>query len=129
MPKTEKSYYRIREVVAMLDIPAYTLRFWEDEFPMLKPDRTPAGQRRYTPADVEIVRRIRELLYEKGLKIDAAIKMLNATYHKCPPRRLPVCNNDTDAIRLLQNVKDTLNDAHCIAKIETVIKWIENHTY
>ncbi len=78
MAKENKTYYRIREVVEQLGIPAYTLRFWEDEFPMFNPDRTPKGQRRYTPEQVELAKRIKELLYDKGLKIDAAIKVLNA---------------------------------------------------
>ena len=49
MPTPAKTYYRIREAVAMLNIPASTLRFWEDTFEQLEPHRTPSGQRRYTP--------------------------------------------------------------------------------
>jgi len=121
-----KSYYRIREVAALLDIPAYTLRFWEDEFPMFNPDRTPKGQRRYTPEQVELAKRIKELLYGKGLKIDAAIKVLNATYRKCPPRRVPSCKSAPDALKLLKAVKDTLEDAHAAAKIEAVIGYLSH---
>ncbi len=120
-----KTYYRIREVAAMLDIPDYTLRFWEDEFPMFNPDRTPKGQRRYTPEQVELARRIKELLYDKGLKIDAAIKVLNGTYRKCPPRRVPKCKSADDALKHLKAVKDTLEDAHAVARIEAVEGWIK----
>jgi len=123
---TSKTYYRIREVAAMLDIPAYTLRFWEDEIPMFNPDRTDKGQRRYTLEQVELARRIKELLYDKGLKIDAAIKVLNATYRKCPPRRVPQCKSASDALKLLKSVKDTLEDAHAAARIEAVEGWIES---
>jgi len=125
MPSPSKTYYRIREVAAMLDIPAYTLRFWEDEFPMFNPDRTPKGQRRYTPEQVELARRIKELLYDKGLKIDAAIKVLNGTYRKYPPRRMPQCKSSEDALKLLKAAKNTLEDAHVIAKIEAVEGWIK----
>lgn len=90
---TAKSYYRIREVAALLDIPAYTLRFWEGEFPQLNPHRTASGQRRYTPADVDMVKRIRELLYVKGLKVEAAKELLNATYRKYPPRNPIKCES------------------------------------
>ncbi len=125
MAKENKTYYRIREVVEQLGIPAYTLRFWEDEFPMFNPDRTPKGQRRYTPEQVELAKRIKELLYDKGLKIDAAIKVLNATYRKCPPRRVPKCKSAADALKLLDAVKSTLEDAHAVAKIEAVEDWIK----
>ncbi len=125
MPNPTKTYYRIREVAAMLDIPDYTLRFWEDEFPMFNPDRTPKGQRRYTPEQVELAKRIKELLYDKGLKIDAAIKELNSSYRKYPPRRIPKCKSAADALRLLDAVKSTLEDAHAAARIEAVEGWIK----
>lgn len=125
MPTPAKSYYRIREVAAMLDLPAYTLRFWEDEFPMLNPDRTPYGQRRYTPEQVEMARRIKELLYDRGMKIDAAIKVLNATYRSSPPRRAFSCNSSADALRLLGDVTHSLTDAFAFAKIEAVTEWIK----
>lgn len=123
MTITTKAYYRIREVAAMLDIQAHTLRFWEDEFPMFNPDRTPSGQRRFTPEQVELAKRIKELLYDKGLKIDAAVKVLNATYRKYPPRQKPVCRTSEDAIRLLRNVRDFLEDDHAAAKIDAVIEF------
>ncbi|WP_289191948.1 MerR family transcriptional regulator, partial [Bacteroides acidifaciens] len=56
-----KTYYRIREVVAMLNIPASTLRFWEDTFDQLEPHRTPSGQRRYTPENVEVCKLIKRV--------------------------------------------------------------------
>ncbi len=125
MSNPTKTYYRIREVAAMLDIPDYTLRFWEDEFPMFNPDRTPKGQRRYTPEQVELAKRIKELLYDKGLKIDAAIKVLNGTYRKYPPRRVPKCKSAADALKLLDTVKSTLEDAHAVARIEAIEGWIK----
>jgi len=125
MTTPTKTYYRIREVAALLDIPAYTLRFWEDEFPMFNPDRTDKGQRRYTPEQVELAKRIKELLYDKGLKIDAAIKVLNNTYRKSPPRQIPSCKSAADALKLLKAVKDTLENAHAVAKIEAVEGWIK----
>lgn len=118
-----KSYYRIREVSEMLKLPAHTLRYWEDEFPQLNPHRTESGQRRYTPADVDMVKRIQELLHVKGLKVEAAKELLNATYRKYPPRNPIKCESAEDAIRLLENVKDMLEDAHAVAKLDAVIKF------
>lgn len=66
-----KLYYRIHEVASMLSIPPYTLRFWESEFKELKPMRTAKGTRRYTPADIEIIKKIQYLLHIKGLRIEA----------------------------------------------------------
>lgn len=125
MAKENKTYYRIRGVVEQLGIPAHTLRFWEDEFPMFNPDRTDKGQRRYTPEQVELARRIKELLYDKGLKIDAAIKVLNGSYRKYPPRRVPQCKSAADALKHLKAVKDTLDDAHAVARLEAVEDWIK----
>lgn len=59
---TTKSYYKVGEVAEMLGVHIYTLRYWEKEFDELEPSRV-GNQRRYTPADIEIVKRIMELLY------------------------------------------------------------------
>lgn len=54
-----KSYYKIGEVSAMLDVPVSTLRFWEDTFEQLDSFRTPGGTRKYRPEDVEMCRMIK----------------------------------------------------------------------
>lgn len=72
MDDLDKRYYKIREVAELLDLPASTLRFWEQNFTILKPKRTTHRARLYTPADIEILRMIRYLVKDKGLKLDAA---------------------------------------------------------
>lgn len=119
-----KRLYRIQEVSELLSIPATTLRWWEEVFPMFNPNRLPSGQRRFTEADVKMAGRIKELLYIKGLKIDAAIEMMNKTYRKATPRRLRKCQTPQDAIALLDEVKAITEDAHALAKIKSVEKWI-----
>lgn len=116
MSNPTKTLYRVNEVTALLDIPAHTLRFWEREFPMLNSERTDKGQRRYTQEQVDMARRIKQLLYDNGLKIEAAIKVLR----KYPPRHPLMCESSTDALRLLKAVKNTLDNAHLAAKIEAV---------
>jgi len=74
----DKKYYKIRDVADMLDIPAPTLRFWEKEFPRLKPRRNDGGTRFYTRGDIETLRKIKYLVKEKGLKIAAARQALSA---------------------------------------------------
>lgn len=120
-----KQFYSIGEVSQMLEVPIYTLRYWESEFPMFNPNRTAKGTRRFTPADIDMAKRIQELLYNRGMKIDGAIEYLNLTYRKQPPRALRVCNSPATAIKLLEEVRAVLEDAHAIAKIESVERWIE----
>jgi DNA-binding transcriptional MerR regulator len=68
----EKLYFRIGEVARLCRLPAYVLRFWETEFPQLKPVKSSTGQRMYRRRDVENVVRIRQLLYEEGYTIAGA---------------------------------------------------------
>lgn len=65
----EKLYFRIGEVSRLCNLPAYVLRFWETEFPQLKPIKSSTGQRMYRRKDVESVLRIKQLLYEEGFTI------------------------------------------------------------
>ena len=121
-----KQFYSIGEVSRMLDVPMHTLRFWEDEFPMFNPNRTPKGTRKFTPDDIEMAIAIKTVVYDKGLRIDNAIEYLNKTYRKLPPRRLRVCRNAKEAISLLDEVKSVLEDAHAIFAIKAVEKWIDS---
>ena len=68
----EKLYFRIGEVATLCRLPAYVLRFWESEFPQLKPVKSSTGQRMYRRRDVESVLRIKQLLYEQGFTIAGA---------------------------------------------------------
>lgn len=72
----EKKYYKIREVSEMLGLPPSTLRFWETQFPMLKPKRNQGGTRFYTTSDLETLRMINYLIKDRGLKIGAAQEAL-----------------------------------------------------
>ncbi len=57
-------------------VPAYVLRYWESEFKLLRPKKNPAGQRLYRQRDLELVRRIKSLLYEERLTLEGAKKRL-----------------------------------------------------
>lgn len=72
-----KKYYRIREVSEMIGAPLSTLRFWEKEFPFLRPKRGSRGTRLYSASDIERIRMIHFLIKVKGLKIDAAKAQIN----------------------------------------------------
>jgi hypothetical protein len=68
----DKLYFRIGEVSRLCRLPAYVLRFWETEFPQLKPVKSSTGQRMYRRKDVEAVLHIKKLLYEEGFTIAGA---------------------------------------------------------
>ena len=68
----DKLYFRIGEVARICRLPAYVLRFWETEFPLLKPVKSSTGQRMYRQRDVENVLRIKRLLYDQGYTIAGA---------------------------------------------------------
>ena len=72
----DKLYFRIGEVSKLAQTKSYVLRYWETEFPMLKPQKSPSGHRLYRRRDVEMVLEIRRLLYEKGFTIEGARRQL-----------------------------------------------------
>src|SRR5919204_2821290 len=74
----DKLYFRIGEVSELCSLPASVLRFWETEFPQLKPTKSSTGQRMYRRRDVESVLRIKELLYSQGFTINGARQLLRA---------------------------------------------------
>lgn len=74
----DKLYFRIGEVADLCRLEAYVLRFWETEFPQLKPVKSTTGQRMYRRKDVEVLLRIKELLYEQGFTIAGARQYLKS---------------------------------------------------
>ena len=76
MNKNLKLYYSIGEVAKMFDINESTLRYWESEFPHLKPKTNSKNVRQYTEKDIEQIKVIYNLVKVRGFKIAAARKML-----------------------------------------------------
>jgi DNA-binding transcriptional MerR regulator len=68
----EKLYYSISEVAEITAVKQYVLRFWEKEFPQLKPKKNRAGNRSYQQKDIELIGHIKHLLYEEGFTIEGA---------------------------------------------------------
>ncbi len=68
----DKLYFRIGEVAKLCGVPTYVLRFWESEFPQLKPNKSGTGQRLYRRREVEMALRIKTLLYDEGYTIAGA---------------------------------------------------------
>ncbi|MBQ9440760.1 MAG: MerR family transcriptional regulator [Paludibacteraceae bacterium] len=65
----EKLYYKIAEVSEILNIPVHTIRYWETEFKELQPKRNEKGKRFYTAEDIDVIREIAHLRYQKNLNI------------------------------------------------------------
>jgi len=73
----DKLFFRIGEVSTMLGLEPYVLRYWETEFPSLSPKKSGTGHRLYRRKDVELLLRIKHLLYEKRFTIDGARQFLH----------------------------------------------------
>ncbi len=74
----DKLYFKIGEVSELLGVEAYVLRYWETEFSALAPKKSGAGHRLYRRKDVELLLRIKHLLYEKRFTIEGARQTLQA---------------------------------------------------
>ena len=72
----DKLYYPIREVAEITGVEPYVLRFWEKEFPMIRPPKGSTGHRRYRRQDIEIILDIKRLLYDQGFTISGARSQL-----------------------------------------------------
>ena len=74
--RQEKSLKTINEVSSELDLESYVLRFWETKFKELSPNKGKGGRRIYSKKDVEILKKIKNLLYKQGFTIEGAKKVL-----------------------------------------------------
>ena len=74
--KSATAFRTISEVASDLDVPTHVLRFWEGKFPSIKPLKRGGGRRYYRPEDIELLRRIRSLLYDEGYTIKGAQRVI-----------------------------------------------------
>ncbi len=82
----DKLYFRIGDVARLCEVPAYVLRFWETEFPQLKPNKGGTGQRLYRKRDVEMALRIKSLLYDQGYTIPGARQVFKTESKPAEPK-------------------------------------------
>ena len=75
-PQIKKLYYSISEVSKITGLKQYVLRYWETEFTQLKPPKNRAGNRTYRQKDIDIIHKIKELLYKKKFTIEGARKQM-----------------------------------------------------
>ncbi|KPK67691.1 MAG: hypothetical protein AMJ84_12545 [Acidithiobacillales bacterium SM23_46] len=99
----QKLFYRIQEVSRITGVKPSVLRYWESEFPLLNPEKSPSDQRRYRPGDIDLVRRIKELLYEEKFTIAGARRQLEAEGNGRAARRTaPVRSRRTRQTRAIE---------------------------
>ena len=72
----DKKYFRIGEVSRIIGVRPYVLRYWESEFPQIRPHRADSKQRTYQKRDLEVILEIKKLLYEEKLTIEGARRKL-----------------------------------------------------
>ena len=107
--KNVKLYYSIKEVAEMFNLNESTLRYWETEFPYLKPKTAgPSKVRQYTEKDIEQVRLIHNLVKVRGFKLAAARKLINANRDGAD-RRADVISRLIDVRSELQALKRQLD--------------------
>ena len=103
-----KSFYKIREVADIIGVPQTTLRFWEQEFPELKPKRSVHNQRTYTPKDLELLEIINYLVKIKGHKIDSAKEQIKKNRHNIS-KRLKIVEDLTSVRNDLESLLESLS--------------------
>jgi DNA-binding transcriptional MerR regulator len=74
--KSASAFRTISEVADDLEVPQHVLRFWETKFPQIRPMKRGGGRRYYRPEDIDLLRAIRDLLYEQGYTIKGVQKLM-----------------------------------------------------
>ena len=98
----EKSYYSIGEVAKMFDVNTSLIRFWENEFDILKPFKNKKGNRYFTPEDIKILETIFYLVKEKGYTLQGAKEILGKNRKEV--------DNNAEILKSLNKVKQFLLD-------------------
>jgi DNA-binding transcriptional MerR regulator len=94
-----KLFYRIGEVSRLTGIRPYVLRYWETEFPQIRPEKAKSGQRIYSKKEIDSILRIKQMLYSEGYTIAGARKKLNNG-----------AGTETDVSSVIETIKKELRD-------------------
>ena len=106
-PTIKKLYYSISEVSEITKLKPYVLRYWETEFNQLSPPKNRAGNRTYRQKDIEIILKIKDLLYDKKYTIDGARNCLKEKDLLHSEDNSSKSNFEKDKI-ILSKIKDEL---------------------
>ena len=100
----EKLYYSIGEVAEMLNVPVSTVRFWENEFDILKPKKNKKGNRLFMPEDLKNLKIIHHLVKEQGMTLAGAKKQLAGKWQETDYKY--------EISQSLKNIRDLLSELH-----------------
>jgi len=93
----DRLYFKIGDVARICSLETYVLRFWESQFPQLKPNKSGTGQRLYRRRDVEMVLEIKRLVHDEGYTIPGARQVLEqAAPRRNPQSALPLPTDRTE---------------------------------
>ncbi|SJZ52191.1 DNA-binding transcriptional regulator, MerR family [Enhydrobacter aerosaccus] len=112
--KSAQAFRTISEVATELDVPQHVLRFWESKFSQVRPLKRGGGRRYYRPEDIDLLRRIRTLLYEDGYTIKGVQRLLKEGRGRLPQPRL-----DMAAESALENLRIVSARAEAMAGAAT----------
>ena len=101
-PKVKKLYYSIGEVSILTKLKPYVLRYWETEFTQLNPPKNRAGNRTYRQKDIEVVLKIKNLLYDKKFTIDGARSNFSKKINSSELEKNNLINRNKELLSLLE---------------------------
>lgn len=107
--KDLKMYYSISEVSEMLDLNETLLRYWEKEFPNIKPQKVGRGIRQYTKDDIEQIKIVRHLVKERGMTLQGARDWLKSNKGRDTNLQVEVIEKLKSIRTELQEISQTLN--------------------
>jgi DNA-binding transcriptional MerR regulator len=106
----DKEYFSIGDVSDITQLETYVLRYWESEFNLLRPARRTSGHRKYTKNDIDLIFRIKDLLYKKNYTIAGAKKYLLDERRKKPEQLDLNFQEGTAVIEVLKSIRKDLTD-------------------
>ena len=111
IPFPDKLFYKIGEVSRIVGVEPYVLRYWETEFPFLKPRKNKSGQRVYIKKDVELLLMIKRLLYQERYTIEGVRKRLGLVSVQAEPKPEPEQKQEVrQPARTIEHIKKRLRE-------------------
>ena len=111
IPFPDKLFYKIGEVSRIVGVEPYVLRYWETEFPFLKPRKNKSGQRVYIKKDVELLLMIKRLLYQERYTIEGVRKRLGLVSVQAEPKPEPEQKKEVrQPARTIEHIKKRLRE-------------------
>lgn len=118
---SEKLFYTMGEVAEMFDVNASLIRYWGTQFPSLKPQRNKKGNRLFTPADIETLKRIYHYVKECGMTLEGAKKALRGDRSAAPEGNadMELLDRLHSLRSMLVAVRDSMDDEQTVEAVQS----------